>query len=241
MREPHSNSSPEAEGRAQAARPPGPSAAAGGTKAATVVEILNDDMPFLVDSVLGELAGARARRASPAASHLQDASATRPAPCRRCSARATRTGTTATRKATSPSIFLRSSGRRPARSRQGAVGHPRQRARGGRRLAADAAAGAGCACQLEPGRPASRRASCARPSPSCAGWRPATSPSSARANTGSRATRERRSGRRPRAGLGVLRDPDVHVLRRGTELVAMTPEIRRFFFAPHRSSSPRPT
>jgi len=33
-------------------------------------------------------------------------------------------------------------------------------------------------------------------------------------------------------GLGVLRDAAVHVLRRGTELVAMTPEVRRFFFAP---------
>ena len=34
------------------------------------------------------------------------------------------------------------------------------------------------------------------------------------------------------AGLGVLRDAGVQVLRRGTELVAMTPEVRRFFFAP---------
>jgi glutamate dehydrogenase len=33
-------------------------------------------------------------------------------------------------------------------------------------------------------------------------------------------------------GLGVLSDPDVHVLRRGGERVAMTPEIRRFFFLP---------
>ncbi len=32
-------------------------------------------------------------------------------------------------------------------------------------------------------------------------------------------------------GLGLLRNPNVHVLRRGTELVAMTAEIRRFFFA----------
>ena len=34
------------------------------------------------------------------------------------------------------------------------------------------------------------------------------------------------------AGLGVLRDPVVHVLRRGAELVDLTPEIRRFYFAP---------
>jgi glutamate dehydrogenase len=34
------------------------------------------------------------------------------------------------------------------------------------------------------------------------------------------------------SNLGVLRDPEVQVLRRGTELVAMTPEIRRFYFAP---------
>ena len=39
---------------------------------------------------------------------------------------------------------------------------------------------------------------------------------------------------RPRqgSGLGVLRNPAVEVLRRGSELVAMTPEIRRFYFAP---------
>ncbi|MEW5962641.1 MAG: NAD-glutamate dehydrogenase [Pseudomonadota bacterium] len=34
------------------------------------------------------------------------------------------------------------------------------------------------------------------------------------------------------SGLGILTDPNVHVLRRGNELVAMTPEIRRFYFAP---------
>jgi glutamate dehydrogenase len=34
------------------------------------------------------------------------------------------------------------------------------------------------------------------------------------------------------SGLGVLRDASVEVLRRGGELVAMTAEIRRFFFAP---------
>lgn len=33
-------------------------------------------------------------------------------------------------------------------------------------------------------------------------------------------------------GLGILRDPNVHVLRRGRELVTMTPEIREFFMAP---------
>ena len=33
------------------------------------------------------------------------------------------------------------------------------------------------------------------------------------------------------SGLGVLRDASVQVLRRGNELVAMTPEMRRFFFA----------
>jgi len=33
-------------------------------------------------------------------------------------------------------------------------------------------------------------------------------------------------------GLGVLRDASVQVLRRGTELVAMTPEVRRFFLEP---------
>ena len=33
-------------------------------------------------------------------------------------------------------------------------------------------------------------------------------------------------------GLGILRDPTVQVLRRGTELVSFTPEIKKFFFSP---------
>jgi glutamate dehydrogenase len=32
------------------------------------------------------------------------------------------------------------------------------------------------------------------------------------------------------SGLGLMRDPAMQVLRRGNELVAMTPEVRRFFF-----------
>ena len=36
----------------------------------------------------------------------------------------------------------------------------------------------------------------------------------------------------PDSGLGILRDPELRVLRRGTELVHMTPEIRNFFLAP---------
>lgn len=34
------------------------------------------------------------------------------------------------------------------------------------------------------------------------------------------------------SGLGILADPAVQVLRRGSEFAAMTPEVRRFFFAP---------
>ncbi|MGE3918775.1 MAG: NAD-glutamate dehydrogenase, partial [Hyphomicrobiaceae bacterium] len=34
------------------------------------------------------------------------------------------------------------------------------------------------------------------------------------------------------AGLGQLSDPGVHVHRRGTALVALTPEVRQFFFSP---------
>ncbi len=34
------------------------------------------------------------------------------------------------------------------------------------------------------------------------------------------------------SGLGLLRKPQTHVLKRGEELVAMTPEIRRFFMQP---------
>ena len=33
-------------------------------------------------------------------------------------------------------------------------------------------------------------------------------------------------------GLGLLRDPNVRVLRRGSELVTMTPEVREFLFSP---------
>ncbi len=36
----------------------------------------------------------------------------------------------------------------------------------------------------------------------------------------------------PNSGLGLLRDEDVYVLRRGSELVHMTPEIRQFFLEP---------
>ncbi len=45
----------------------------------------------------------------------------------------------------------------------------------------------------------------------------------------------RKSGRlKPVAGsgLGILRDPKVYVLKRGDESMHMTPEIRKFFFAP---------
>ncbi|MEL6290357.1 MAG: NAD-glutamate dehydrogenase, partial [Pseudomonadota bacterium] len=36
----------------------------------------------------------------------------------------------------------------------------------------------------------------------------------------------------PGGSLGVLQDPHVQVLRRGTEMVALTPEIRSFYFGP---------
>ncbi|MEP3277880.1 MAG: NAD-glutamate dehydrogenase [Stappiaceae bacterium] len=38
--------------------------------------------------------------------------------------------------------------------------------------------------------------------------------------------------RQTESGLGILRDPDVRVLRRGKELVVMTPEIREFMLRP---------
>src|SRR5690606_25953548 len=37
----------------------------------------------------------------------------------------------------------------------------------------------------------------------------------------------------PKSGLGVLRDPELHVLSGRGEPLEMTPEIRRHFFAPH--------
>src|SRR5262249_18636803 len=36
----------------------------------------------------------------------------------------------------------------------------------------------------------------------------------------------------PESGLGILRSPDVHVLRRGDELVSITPEIMEFLREP---------
>ncbi|MCP4933208.1 MAG: NAD-glutamate dehydrogenase [bacterium] len=36
----------------------------------------------------------------------------------------------------------------------------------------------------------------------------------------------------PGSGLGILRPNDIHVLRRGGEMVHMTPEVRKFFLAP---------
>ena len=36
----------------------------------------------------------------------------------------------------------------------------------------------------------------------------------------------------PDSGLGILRSPDVHVLRRGSELVSITPEIMEFLKEP---------
>src|ERR1700740_3449252 len=38
----------------------------------------------------------------------------------------------------------------------------------------------------------------------------------------------------PESGLGILRSPDVHVLRRGTELVSITPEIMEFLREPRQ-------
>ena len=42
----------------------------------------------------------------------------------------------------------------------------------------------------------------------------------------------RRTTSRTGEGLGILRDPDVKVLRRGAEMVVMTPEIREFMREP---------
>ena len=125
-------------------------------------------------------------------------------------------------------------GDRPSRSRRGSVCHSRR----------------ACAWWWPTGGharpvrrrhspPRSRRRRCAggraaqNRSPSCAGWKPATSPFSACANTGLPASSRRGDlGRRPKPRPRRAARPGVHVLRRGPELVAMTPEIRRFFFAP---------
>ena len=54
MRAPHSSSSPRSRGRSTSCAS-ARCGAAEGSPESTVVEILNDDMPFLVDSVMGEL------------------------------------------------------------------------------------------------------------------------------------------------------------------------------------------
>ncbi len=200
-------------------------------------------MPFLVDSVHGRAAGARPCRAFPPASHLQDRARQGRQPAGACSARATRTGTTATRKATSPSTSPRF--RRPP----SAISARRCR------TSSSACAwwwptGSRCCsrCRRPSGtsKPAPRRRAAGelRESIAFLRWLEAGNFTflGSREYRALRPARERRSRAVGKAGLGVLRDPGVHVLRRGTELVDMTPEIRRFYASrPRRSSSPRPT
>ena len=69
-----------------------------------MIEILNDDMPFLVDSVAGRAAGIGGSPCACCCTRFSRPGATRPAACRRSPAPVTRAGATGTRRATSPSI-----------------------------------------------------------------------------------------------------------------------------------------
>ena len=77
-----------------------------------------------------------------------------------------------------------------------------------------------------------------RPSRSCTGWRTTTSPCWGCANTASPTTTSPRM--RWKAPGSASSPIQGQVLRRGRELVAITPEIRDSCASPRRSSSPRP-
>ena len=182
----------------------------------------------------GRAAGARARRAPAAAPDLQDpARQGRPA-AGRSPAPATRAGATGTRRATSPSYQGAAGAARRAIS-------PTRCRRSWQRCASSWPTGrpmlqrleaAGRQLEMAPRQRAPRPAARVDGVPALAGAGQLHA-SSARASSSSRAM-PRPGDLAPveGSGLGVLRDPHVQVLRRGTELVAMTPEVRRFFFEP---------
>ena len=162
-------------------------------------------------------------------------SATRPGTCRPSPAPATRTGATATRKATSPSTCApcrRPTARDLAAALSDILGEVRVvvadwRPMLQRLAAATPAAGAGA------GQPCA--AGCWREAIAFLAVAGAGQLHLPRARASSSCTGDAETGDLAPvdgSGLGVLRDPEVQVLRRGSELVAMTPEVRRFFFAP---------
>ena len=225
----------QAEGAAQDCAFARVASGASGLPEGTVVEILNDDMPFLVDSVMGELQARGLAVRLLLHPIFKSASATRPATCRTLSAPATRTGATAARKATSPSTSSACRSRRSAISPGASPPSSTEVRVVGGRLAAmlqrlrDAIAAARGGAARRACRRSLRES---RRLPALAGAGQLHLPRRARVRARRRRPRPAISMPVEKAGLGVLRNPEVQVLRRGSELVAMTPEIRRFFFAP---------
>ena len=141
-------------------------------------------------------------------------------------------------------------GRRPAERHPGAcrAGFRRSRPKGSR--SGSARCSARCALRSKTGsrcwpgsttpspisamrRCRSTRTPSPRRSPSSNGCATTISLSSACASSATTAaSRDRHAGAHRRAGLGILADPDVLVLRRGNEAVTTTPEIRAFLHGP---------
>ena len=200
-------------------------------KSISVIEIVNDDMPFLVDSVMAELTerglaprlvvhpilavdarqGRQAHGAAGRGGQRQgrDARKLHPHPCRahrrRRPPRRDRAGAGA------------GAGRGPA-LRAGLAADDPPRQRGDRRIS-------------RPIRRRCRWTTSPKRSSSSNGWRPTISPCSACATTRSTA---RTRDLKPvlETGLGVLRGGDVPVLTRGGQAVSITPQLRAFFDEP---------
>ncbi len=200
--------------------------------ATTVLEVLNDDMPFLVDLVLGEV-GARGLPISLLQHPIFKTRRDSRAGSRPSRDRATAHGATGTRKATSPSTCPRMS-EASATDLGAAVSSVLRQVR---LVVAD----------WKPMLQAVKAATAALGSAPASIPPPLQTESIAflewleRDNFTFLGVQELELSGDPEtgdlvpvegSGLGVLRDPSVQVLRRGHELVAMTPEVRRFFFAP---------
>ncbi len=182
----------------------------------------------------GRAAGARARRALAAAPHLQDR------------ARQGRPPADAARRRR-PELERRPPGKlhrrppRPARRRPRSAISPRRYPISWARCASRWPTGAPCCSRCarrsstwRRGRRACRPASCASRSHSCAGWRPATSRSSAsRAYRldGTPETGDAGAGGEGRASACCAIRP-CRCCAAARELVDLTPEIRRFYFSP---------
>ena len=201
----------------------------------TVLEVVNDNMPFLLDSTLAEIVDQGYEPllvAHPILAVERDAAGALVRLVGEAAGRARRRARGA--RASSTSISTASTTRAPASA---------------------------CVDGLAPGLRGRRPCPCGTGRP-CAGASPRSIADLSRQPAAAAGRRGRRGGRLPRldgaattsrssalreyrfpagdtaadpvegSGLGILRDPAVRVLRRGRELVAMTPEIRAFLARP---------